>query len=100
MKSKFSEGDQVWYVDAGNYWDGMPEIKSGTIKVVMQDGKYYGFGAVLAKSASEVFDDLKEAQAKVKEILELKITRAKNNIKELQKFLEEVSTNGEDRKNL
>lgn len=96
MESKFNEGDQVWYVEAGNYWDGMPEIKSGTIDTVLLDGKYYAFSVVLIKSASEVFDDLKEAQAKVKEILELKITRAKDNIKELQKYLEEVIENGKD----
>jgi len=94
MEAKFEEGDQVWYVEAGNYWDGKPEIKSGTIDAILVDGKYYGFGKIIAKKASEVFDDLKEAQAKVKEILELKITRSKDNLKELQEYLEEVIENG------
>ncbi len=97
MAYEFNEGDQVWYVDSGDYYWGIPIVKRETITKVIMDGKFYGLGPPpLVKKAEDIFSDPKGAQAKVKEILKEKITRAENKLKELQEHLEEVSKNGKD----
>jgi len=90
LTHEFNIGDQVWYVNKGDYHWGIPTVEAGTIESLLVEGKYYGFGAMHVAKASSTYSDPKDALPEVAEILKGKIVRAEEKLGEMKKYLEEL----------